>query len=119
MLRGRECFVSFVKKHGVTNPQNKTDKFSGMASERFKSDTIETHRTSEHNRSALEAEMIVRMSISTKSSWRKKKPKYQSLRKPFQQHIFLMKEYLTNRKFLPLINFITNVIGVAEIEIIL
>ena len=27
-----------------------------------------------------------------------------------------MKEHLPNRKFLPLINFITNVIGVAEIE---
>ena len=118
MLRGRECFVSFVKKHGVTNPQNETDKLSGVASDRFKSDAIEMHRKSGHHRSALEAEMIVRMSISTKSSWRKKKPKYQSWRKPliFDRIFFNERVLAKNRKFLPLINFITNVNGVAEIK---
>ena len=55
--------VTKQPKHGVANPQNKTDKFSEVASERFKSHTIETHRKSGRHKSALEAEMIARMSI--------------------------------------------------------
>ena len=55
--------VTKQPKHGVTNPQNKTDKFSGVASDRFKSHAIETHRKSGRHKSALEAEMIARMSI--------------------------------------------------------
>ena len=103
-------FCIICKKHGVTNPQNKTDKFSGVASDRFKSDAIETHRKSGRHRSALEAEMIARMSIFHKEFVEKKETEISVLETAY----FLMKEYLPNRKFLPLINFITNVIGVFQ-----
>jgi len=38
------------------------------------------------------------------------------LEKTFSTAYFLMKEYLPKRKFLPLINFMTNVMGVTEIK---
>ena len=69
------------------------------------------------HRSALEAEMIVRMSISHKEFVEKKETEISVFEKAFLTAHFLMKEYLSNRKFLPLINFIANGIGVAEINI--
>ena len=67
--------VTKQPKQEVTNPQNKTDKFSGVASGGLKSHVIETHRKSGRHKSALEAEMPVQ---ECQSSWRKKKLKYQS-----------------------------------------
>lgn len=69
-------FCIFCKKHGVVNPQNKTDKFTAAASDRFKSDAIETHKKSGRHQSALEREIMSRMSVSTKRFWRKRRPKY-------------------------------------------
>ena len=65
-------FCIICKKHGVTNPQKKTDKFSGVASDQFKSDAIEMHRKSGHHKSALKAKMISRMSIFHKEFVEKK-----------------------------------------------
>ena len=71
------CII--CKEHGGTNPQNKTEKFTGVASDRFKSDAIETHNKSGRHKSALEAEMISRMSVFHKELVeKKKKPKYLS-----------------------------------------
>lgn len=56
------------------------------------------------------------MSIFHKEFVEKKETEISVLEKAFSTAYFLMKEYLPNRKFLPLINFITNVIGVAEIK---
>ena len=92
-------------KHGVTNPQNKTDKFSGVVSDRFKPHAIETHRKSECHRSALEAEMIARMSISHRVCGGNINRNTRVLKKAFSAAYFLMKEYLPNRKFSPLIEF--------------
>ena len=64
----------------------------------------------------LEAEMISSMSIFQKEFVDKKETEIAVLEKAFSTTYFLMKEYLPNRKFLPLINFITNVTGVAEIK---
>ena len=83
-----------------------------MASDRFKSDAIETHRKSGRHRSALEAEMIARMSVFHKEFGEKKETEISVLATAY----FLMKEYLQNRTFLRLINFVTKVIGVAEIK---
>ena len=96
--------VTKQPKHGVTNPQNKTDKFCGVASNRFKSHAIETHRKSGCHKSALEAEMIATMSIFHRVRG-EKKTEISVLKKAFSAAYFLMKEYLPNRKFLPLIEF--------------
>ena len=93
--------VTKQPKHGVTNPQNKTDKCSGVASGRFKSHAIETHRKSGRHKSALEAEMSARMSEFVEE----KETEISVLKKAFSAAYFLMKEHLPNRKFLPLIEF--------------
>ena len=61
-------------------------------------------------RCALEAEMIARMSFFQRVRGGKRNRNI-SLKESLSAAYFLMKEYLLNRKFLPLINFITNVIG--------
>ena len=61
-------------------------------------------------RCALEAEMIARMSFFHRVRGGKRNRNI-SLKESLSAAYFLMKEYLLNRKFLPLINFITNVIG--------
>ena len=78
-----------------------TDNFSGVASDRFKSHAIETHRKSGCHKSPLEAEMIARMSEFVEE----KETEISVLKKALSAAYFLMKEYLPNRKFLPLIEF--------------
>ncbi|PFX25827.1 putative RNA-directed DNA polymerase from transposon BS [Stylophora pistillata] len=115
-VEGEGMFCIICKKQGVTNPQNKTDKFSGVASDRFKSDAIETHRKSGRHKSALEVEMISIMSVFHKEFVEKKETEISLLEKGFSTAYFVMKEYLPNREFFLPINLITNVIGVAEIK---
>ena len=59
------------------------------------------HRKSGRHKSALEAEMIARMSEFLEE----KETEISVLKKAFSAAYFLMKEYLPNRKFLPLIEF--------------
>ncbi|PFX25821.1 Zinc finger protein 862 [Stylophora pistillata] len=115
-VEGKGMFCIICKKQGVTNPQNKTDKFSGVASDRFKSDAIETHRKSGRHKSALEVEMISIMSVFHKEFVEKKETEISFLEKAFSTAYFVMKEYLPNRKFFLPINLITNLIRVAEIK---
>ena len=100
----------------MVNPQNKTDKFTAAASDRFKSDAIETHEKSGCHQSALEREIMSRLSVFHKEILEKKETEVSVLEKIFSTASFLMKEYLPNRKFIPLINFMTNVMGVTEIK---
>lgn len=93
-------FCIICKKHGVTNPHNKTDKFSGVASDRFKSDAIETHRKSGRHRSALEAEMIARMSIFHKEFVEKKESEISVLEKVFSTAYFFNERVLAKQKIL-------------------
>jgi len=97
---GEGMFCIICKKHGVTNPQNKTDKFSGVASDRFKSDAIETHRKSRRHRSALEVEMIARMSIFHKEFVEKKRNRNISLRESLFNSIFFNERALAKQKLL-------------------
>lgn len=88
----------------MVNPQNKTDKFTAAASDRFKSDAIETHKKSGRYQSALEREIMSRMSVFHKEILEKKETQVSVFEKTFSTAYFLMKEYLPNIKFLPLIN---------------
>ena len=99
-VEGEGMFCIICKKHGVTNPQNKTDKFSGVASDRFKSDAIETHRKSGRHRSALEAEMIGRMSIFPQRVRGEKRDRNISLRKAFSTAYFFNERVLAKQKIL-------------------
>ena len=93
-------FRIICKKHGVVNPLNNADKFTAVASDRFKSDAIETHNNSGHHKSALGAEMISRISIFHKELLGKKETEESALEKAFSTAYFLMKECLPNRNFL-------------------
>ena len=114
--RGQGMFCIICKKHGVVNQQNKTDKFTAAPSDRFKSDAIETHKKSGRHQSASERAITSRMSVFHKEILEKKETEVSVLEKTFSTVYFLMKEYLSNRKFLPLISFMTNVTGVTEIK---
>lgn len=115
-VEGQGMLCITCKKHAVVNPQNKTDKFTAAASGRFKSYAIETHKKSGRHQSALEREIMSRMSVFHKEILEKKETEVSVLEKTLSTAYFLMKEYLPNRKFLPLINFMTNVMGVTEIK---
>ena len=56
------------------------------------------------------------MSVFHKEVEERKETEISVLENVFSTASFLMKEYLPNRKFLPLINFMTSVIGVEEIR---
>ena len=91
--------VTKQPKHGVTNPQNKTDKFSGVASDRFKSHAIETHRKSGRHRCALEAEMTARMSFFHRVRGGKRNRNI-SLKESLFGSIFFNERVLANQKIL-------------------
>ena len=62
-VEGQGMLCIICKNHGVVNPQNKTDKFTAVASDRFKSVATETHKKTGHHQSALEGEIVSRMSV--------------------------------------------------------
>ena len=72
----------------MTNPQNKTDKVAGVASDQFKSDSIKMHKKSGHHTCTCKSEMISRMSVFHKELVEKKKTEVSVFKKAFfQQHI--------------------------------
>ena len=68
--------LHYLQEAWCGQSQNKTDKFTAVDSDRFKSDTIETHTKTGCHKSALEAEIFQECLISTKSCWSKRKLKY-------------------------------------------
>ena len=70
-------------KHGVTNPQNKTDK---VASDQLKSDLIKMHKKSRDHKS----EMISIMSVFHKELVGKKETEVSVFKKAFSTAYFLI-----------------------------
>jgi len=95
----------------MKHPQNKREVFSGTPSVRFKNDAITTHRTSKLHEAAIENEFMQKGSCFHQEYTKQSDLEYGYLEKAFSVAYFLMKEFIANNKFKPLLNFIQQVSG--------
>ena len=110
-VEGEGMYCLVCKKHMMKHPQNKREVFSGTPSVRFKNDAITTHRTSKLHEAAIENEFMQKGSCFHQEYTKQSDLEYGYLEKAFSVAYFLMKEFIANNKFKPLLNFIQQVSG--------
>ena len=113
---GEGMYCLICKKHDTKNLQNKSEKFTECASDRYKLDAVNTHMKSDRHNAAIQAELISRVSYFHKEFVEKQEVGEDVLKKAFSTAYFLMKEIVPNRKCIPLIKFMTDIIGVKELR---
>ena len=82
----------------MTNPQNKSDKFTGVASDRFKTYAIETHNKSGCHKSAVEAELILKNVSFPQGGGRKKRNRNICARESIFNSLFSYERVFTKQK---------------------
>lgn len=103
-VEGEGMFCLACKKHNMKHPQNRREVFSGTPGIRFKQDALSTHRNSSLHSAALESEILQKMSCFHQEVKKKTETENSVLEKAFGTAYFLMKEFIPNRKFTPLLS---------------
>lgn len=111
---GMYCLV--CKKHQMKHPQNQRDVFANTPSVRFKVDAINTHVNSKLHTVALQNELLQQVSVFHKEVTKKAEVNTSVLEQVFSSAYFLMKEFIANRKLIPVLNFIQKIFQVDALQ---
>ena len=109
-------FCVLCKKHNMRNAQNKSQTFIESPSKRLKEDSLKTHMASTVHSSAIQADLLQRMSVFHQNFVEKKEVQTTVLQNVFATAFFLMKEFIANRKLIPLISFMEKVLGISQLK---
>ena len=109
-------FCVLCKKHNIKNAQNKSQTFIETPSKRMKEDSLKIHMASAANSSAVEADLLQRMSAFHHDLVEKNEVQTTVLQNVFATAFFLMKEFIANRKLIPLISFMEKVLGISQLK---
>ena len=116
-VEGEGMFCLLCKKHAIKTVQNKEESaFTQTASMRLKFDALKVHRDSDRHRKAVSQELLQRMSVFHKEVVERKETAKDVLEKAFSVAYFLAKEHIANRKFLNLIKFAEDSLGVNHLK---
>ncbi|WAR20733.1 ZN862-like protein [Mya arenaria] len=110
-VEGEGMYCLVCKKHMMKHPQNSREVFSVTPGVRFKHDAINTHSGSKIHLDALTSDKFQKTSCFHQELLLKSELEYTHLEKAFSVAYFLMKEFIANRKFQPLLKFIESVSG--------
>lgn len=113
---GRGFYCVLCKKHNVNNAQKRSQTFSESPSRRLKEDLLRTHMASSVHSSAVEADLLQRMSVFHHNYVERNEVQTTVLQNVFATAFFLMKEFIANRKLIPLISFMENVLGLSQLK---
>ena len=116
LIEGEGMYCLICKKHATKNMQNKSEKFTEVPADRFKIHAIDTHMKSERHRGAIQSELLGRVSMFHHEYVERKELRTDVLVKAFSVAYLLMKEFIPNRKFLTIIDFIKDTIKVKELS---
>ena len=100
----------------MKNAQNKSQTFIETPSKRLKEDSLKIHMASAAHSSAVEADLLQRMSAFHHEVVEKNEVQTTVLQNVFATAFFLMKEFIANRKLIPLISFMEKVLGVSQLK---
>ena len=109
-------FCVLCKKHNMKNAQNKSQTFIETPSKRMKEDSLKIHMASAAHSSAVEADLLQRMSAFHHDLVEKNEVQRTVLKNVFATAFFLMKEFIANRKLIPLISFMEKVLGISQLK---
>lgn len=109
-------YCVLCKKHNMKNAQNKSQTFIESPSKRLKEDSLKTHMASSVHSSAVEADLLQRMSVFHHNYVEKNEVQTTVLQNVFATAFFLMKEFIANRKLIPLISFMEKVLGMSQLK---
>jgi len=116
-VEGEGMFCLLCKKHAIKTVQNKEESaFTQTASMRLKYDTLKVHRDSDRHCKAVNQELLQRMSVFRKEVVKQKETAKEVLEKAFSVAYFLAKEHVAIRKFLNLIKFAEDSLGVNHLK---
>ena len=109
-------FCVLCKKHSMTNAQNKSQTFIESPSKRLEEDSLKTHMASTVHSSAIQADLLQRMSVFHQNYVEKNEVQTTVLQNVFATAFFLMNEFIANRKLIPLISFMEKVLGISQLK---
>lgn len=115
-VEGEGMFCLICRAHDMKNPKNKQEKFAREPSVRFKVDAIETHVNSGLHSAALTTHLVQNVSLFHKQHLESQRLSTTVLEKAFSTAYFLMKHFIPNRNFVPLIDFMEKTIGQADLQ---
>lgn len=111
---GMYCIV--CKKHNMKHPNNQRETFSGTPSVRFKVDALNTHSKCKLHSAAIESEMLQEVSYFHQEVTKKREVESSVLQMVFSSAYFLMKEFIANKKLLPLLDFMQKTCDVEALR---
>ena len=82
----------------------------------MKEDSLKIHMASAAHSSAVEADLLQRMSAFHHDLVEKNEVQTTVLQNVFATAFFLMKEFIANRKLIPLISFMEKVLGISQLK---
>ena len=100
----------------MTNAQNKSLTFIETPSKRLKEDSLKTHMASTVHSSAIHTDLLQSMSVFHQNYVEKNEVQTTVLQNVFATAFFLMKEFIANRKLIPLISFMEKVLGISQLK---
>lgn len=112
---GVGMFCLLCKKHNKINLQNKSSKSNIEASVRFKRNAVLEHGNSQQHKSAVEAEMIRRVSEFHKEIERRDQSRDDVIHSAFLALYWLAKEEEANKKFAALLER-TELLGLSDMK---
>ena len=108
-VEGEGMYCLICRKHHMKHPQNQAETFASTPSVRFKVDALKTHCSSEIHAEAQKTELLQKASYFHHQITKKDEVKDSVLEQAFSTAYFLMKSFIANRQFVPLLVFIEKI----------
>lgn len=108
-IEGQGMYCILCRKHNMKHTLNKRDIFVNTPGTRFLEDALKGHASSGVHKAALQTELVQKMSVFHSEICNKELVEVSLYEKVFWTAYFLMKNFVSNRKLLPLLDMIENV----------
>ena len=104
-------FCILCKKHNAIHVLNKRDVFVNTPGKRYKAleDALKTHAASFVHKSAIQTELSQKMSMFHQEVCTKQNVEVSLYEKVFWTVYFIMKNFISNHKLLPMLDMVENV----------
>lgn len=115
-VEGEGMYCVLGRRHQMKHPQNQKEVFASTPSVRFKSNAINTHCSSNLHASALENEILQKVSCFHHHITKKSECKESVLEQAFSTAYSIMKSFMANRQFVPMLKFIEKTFNIDSLK---
>lgn len=115
-VEGQGMYCILCKKHNMKHTLNKRDVFVYTPATRFLEDALKVHASSHMHKSAIETEMVHKLSVFHTEVCKKANVESSLYEKVFSTVYFLLKNFVSNRKLVPLLDMVENVFDYKDLK---